>query len=238
MALCLSKLGLAYVDLLLIHNPCTNIAEYQASTACHNFELSKTHFTGAERALILDGRLAQAHAAWDPAAARAARAATWRALEEAKAAGKARFIGVSNFPPYLLREMESFAEVAPAVNQLELHPRASAPALRALAASSGMALTAYGTGNSVAIERSPVVAAIAAARGTTPIDVVIRWTLARGVTVIPRTASAAHLRENLASAAAGPLAAEDLAQLDALNAAHYYYWEPMPLQPPGAKRDC
>ena len=238
MDLCLAKLGLAYVDLLLIHNPCAGVAEYQASTVCHNFELSRTHFTGAERALILGGRLAQAHAAWDPAAARAARAATWRALEEAKAAGKARFIGVSNFSPYLLQEMESYADVAPAVNQLELHPRASAPSLRARAAASGMALTAYGTGNSVAIEKSPVVAAIAAARGTTPMDVAIRWTLARGVTVIPRTASPAHLKENLASAAAGPLAVGDLAQLDELNEGHYYYWDPMPLQPPGAKRDC
>jgi len=207
-------------------------------TCPHNFELSKTRFTPAERELILGGRLAQVHAAWDPAAACAARAATWRALEEAKAAGKARFIGVSNFPPYLIREMDAYAAIAPAVNQLELHPRASSPALRALAAATGMALTAYGTGNSAAIERSPVVAAIAERRRTSPIGVVIQWTLQRGVTVIPRTATLAHMEANFESAAAPALSAEELAQLDALNEAHFYYWEPLPLQPPGAKKDC
>jgi diketogulonate reductase-like aldo/keto reductase len=219
--LCLSKLGLPYVDLVLVHNPCTTIAEYQASTCPHNFDLSKTRFTRTERELILGGRLAQAHAAWDPDAACAARAATWKALEAAKGAGKARFIGVSNYSPYLLKQMESYATVAPAVNQLELHPRASAPTLRALAAASGMALTAYGTGNSVAIEKSPVVAAVAKKHGTSPVGVVIQWTLARGVTVIPRTATLSHMKENLESAGKQSLlSAEDLAQLDALNDAY------------------
>ena len=31
--LCLAKLGLAYVDLVLVHNPCTNLLDYQASVS-------------------------------------------------------------------------------------------------------------------------------------------------------------------------------------------------------------
>jgi len=243
--LCLRLLGLDYVDLLLIHNPCTGVADYQASTAPHCFELGKgadlspSGLSAEERALVLGHRLARANAAYDEAAAEAARAASWRALEEARAAGKARFIGVSNYAPHLVRAMDAYATVAAAVNQLELHPRFSSPTLRALARERGMVLTGYGSGNSVKIEASPVVAAIAARRGESAVAVVLRWTLQRGVSVVPRTASAAKMAENLRTCTDGKdLSAEDLGTLDALNQAHPYYWEPLPLCPPGTKPDC
>ena len=93
----------------------------------------------------------------------------------------------------------------------------------------------------MAIEKSPVVAAIAARRGISPVAVVIMWTLQHGVAVIPRTATLSKMEENARSAAAAvaaPLDAADMAALDALNQAHPYYWSPMPLLPPGAKPDC
>jgi 2,5-diketo-D-gluconate reductase A len=107
----------------------------------------------------------------------------------------------------------------------------------------GFVLTGYGSGNSVKIEKSPVVAAIAARRGETPLAVVLRWTLQHGVSVVPRTSTPAHIAENLRVAAAaakgeGALDAADMAALDTLNQAHPYYWCPMPLLPPGAKPDC
>ena len=52
-----------------------------------------------------------------PSQAAASRAETWSALEEARAAGKCRFIGVSNYSVPLLAEMEAYANVMPAVNQ-------------------------------------------------------------------------------------------------------------------------
>jgi diketogulonate reductase-like aldo/keto reductase len=219
--LCLAKLKLTHVDLMLIHNPCTNVDEYQASTCPHNFELARARFLPSERAAILASRLATAHARFDAAAGEAARAASWRALEEARAAGKCRFIGVSNYSPYLLRGMEAYATVQPAVNQLELHPRASSPALRALAASMGMVLTAYGSGNSVALEKCPLVAAIAQAHGTSPLKVVLAWTLQRGAGIIPRSATPANMRDNL-TAGLLRLSPEELATLDGKNEAHFY----------------
>ena len=219
--LCLAKLRLSHVDLMLIHNPCTNVDEYQASTCPHNFELARARFLPSERAAILASRLATAHARFDAAAGEAARAATGRAREEARAAGKCRFIGVSNYSPYLLRGMEAYATVQPAVNQLELHPRASSPALRSLAASMGMALTAYGSGNSVALEKCPLVAAIAQAHGTSPLKVVLAWTLQRGAGIIPRSATPANMRDNL-TAGQLKLSAEELATLDGKNEAHFY----------------
>lgn len=47
---------------------------------------------------------------------------SWKALEEALAAGKLRAIGVSNYMVRHLQEMEGYAQVPPMVNQIELHP--------------------------------------------------------------------------------------------------------------------
>lgn len=47
---------------------------------------------------------------------------TWRALEQLKAMGKARSIGVSNYGIHHLQELMAVAEVKPAVNQIEIHP--------------------------------------------------------------------------------------------------------------------
>ena len=227
---CLALLGLDHVDLLLIHNPCTAPADYAASAAPHCGELSRSMLTAEERELILAHRLAKAHAARDAPFALASRAASWRALEEAREAGKARFIGVSNYPAPLMEEMAGYAQVAAAVNQLELHPRFSSPGLRALAAATGLRLTAYGSGNSAAIEKSPVVAAVAARRGLSATRVVLQWTLARGACVIPRTANVGHMEENWGAGSpseAQQLTPGDLAELDALDEGHPYYWSPM-----------
>ena len=54
-------------------------------------------------------------------------------MEAALKAGKCKYIGVSNYPAALLEEMAEYAEIMPAVNQLELHPRYASPQLQATA---------------------------------------------------------------------------------------------------------
>jgi diketogulonate reductase-like aldo/keto reductase len=157
---CLDLLGLEYVDLMLIHNPAAELTEYRASGAPHFFDLfhspndpTQPDWTEAERTTFLEGRKQLAWAAkadGGGATERQGRADTWAALEEAHAAGKCRYIGVSNYSPALLREMEGYSSrCMPCVNQLELHPRFSSPALRAYAQQTGIVLTGYGSGNSV-----------------------------------------------------------------------------------------
>lgn len=108
-------------------------------------------YSEAERTACLEARKELAWAAkTDGATERQGRADTWAALEQAHAAGKCKFIGVSNYPPALLREMEGYAtQCMPCINQLELHPRFSSPSLRSYAEETGLVLTGYGTGNSV-----------------------------------------------------------------------------------------
>ena len=54
---------------------------------------------------------------------RASIAECWRAMEGLVRDGKARAIGVSNFTEPELAALLSTATIAPAVNQIELHPR-------------------------------------------------------------------------------------------------------------------
>jgi diketogulonate reductase-like aldo/keto reductase len=233
--LCLSKLGLDYVDLMLIHNPCTDLDEYAASGCPHAFELSNSMLTEAERQMVLHSRLEKVTDA-HRAAGHSDRTETWLSLVAARQAGKCKFIGVSNYPPKLLEEMadDPAITVMPAVNQLELHPRFSSPALRRYAADTGMVLTGYGSGNSTRIGASPVVAGIAERLSVSPLAVVLKWTVCRDVGCIPRTATPGHMEENLkvlTDNSAVPLSEEDLSALDQLNQAHCYYWSPLPCLP-------
>ena len=82
-------------------------------------------------------------------------------------------------------------------------------------------LTGYGSGNSVIIEKSPVVAAIAAAVGRSPTQVVLRWTVQSGVVVVPRSGNKQHIQENM-GLFDWSLSPEQMAALDALDEDHPY----------------
>mgnify|MGYP003378143573 CR=1 FL=1 len=47
---------------------------------------------------------------------------TWRAMEEIKASGRCRSIGVSNFQPHHLKRLADETGTVPSVNQIEGHP--------------------------------------------------------------------------------------------------------------------
>eukprot|EP01048_Picozoa_sp_COSAG05_P001527 COSAG05_NODE_52_length_23775_cov_49.471110_2_plen_323_part_00 len=141
--LALKQLGMDSVDLLLIHNPASSRPEYNAACMPHFYELIGS--LPPVLRLPISGFWRLVNTLTGPggmsSASRDVRAASWKALEAAQKAGKCKYIGVSNYPPALLEEMKGYATVLPAVNQLELHPRFSSPALRKLAKEMGIVLT-------------------------------------------------------------------------------------------------
>ena len=64
-------------------------------------------------------------------------------MEQVKAAGKARSIGVSNVNVALLNDLLSYARIPPAVNQVELNPWLTQVKLRQVCARHNVHLTAY-----------------------------------------------------------------------------------------------
>jgi 2,5-diketo-D-gluconate reductase B len=137
------------------------------------------------------------------------------ALAAIRAEGRARSIGVSNFPPRLLgRAIEQGAGLA--CLQVEFHVQLDQSRLLAVTRANGMALTAYsplGKGGGLGL---PALQRIAAKHRATPAQVALAWLLSQeGVAMIPKAASPARQKENL-GALEVKLDPEDLAAIAAL----------------------
>lgn len=141
------------------------------------------------------------------------------ALCDAKKRGYARHIGVSNFPTKLMREAAKVTTEPLLTNQVEYHPHLDQAKVIACARELGMSITAYcplGRGTIGGVLGEPVVQAIATARGKTPAQVVLKWHLQQpGVIVVPKSATAARIRENIALDGFS-LDAAEMAKLSAL----------------------
>ncbi len=125
-------------------------------------------------------------------------AATWRAMERLYLDGRIRAIGVSNFGPADLRALLDRSEVRPTVNQVELHPYRPQDEIRRVDAELGILTEAWSPlakGGSLLEE--PVLGALADKHGRTVAQVVLRWHLQRGTIVIPKSATARRIEENI-----------------------------------------
>jgi 2,5-diketo-D-gluconate reductase A len=122
---------------------------------------------------------------------------TWKALIALREAGKVASIGVSNFRLADLERIIGETGVVPVLNQIELHPRLQQAELRAFHAKHGIVTqswTPLGQGRS--FDAAPVQAA-AVRTGRSPAQVILRWHVQLGCSVIPRSTRAAGLAENL-----------------------------------------
>jgi diketogulonate reductase-like aldo/keto reductase len=121
---------------------------------------------------------------------------TIEALEDVHARGLTRLIGVSNFPPELLRRA---AELAPVANdQVPYHPYERQDPLVEVADELDVFVTAYSPLAQGKVGQDPVLREIGEAHGKTPGQVALRWLLEHDrVAVIPKSASAERRRENL-----------------------------------------
>jgi 2,5-diketo-D-gluconate reductase A len=107
-----------------------------------------------------------------------------------------RSIGVSNFMGAHLERLIGETGVIPVLNQIELNPRLQQPGLRALHDRLGVVTqswTPLGQGRSF---DAPPVLAVARRTGKTPAQVILRWHLELGLSVIPRSTRKEGLSQN------------------------------------------
>lgn len=142
---------------------------------------------------------------------------TWAAFQKAAEGGKIRGIGVSNFQPSHLEKLLAAGGTVPALNQVELHPGLQQAEVRAFNAAHGIATEAWSPLARGRYNEDPVILAIAEKHGKTPTQVVVRWHIDLGNLVIPKTATASRLAENI-SVFDFKLDAEDLAAIETLEA--------------------
>jgi diketogulonate reductase-like aldo/keto reductase len=151
---------------------------------------------------------------------------SYRALERILAEGRAKAIGVSNFSPVHLGKLMQQAAVAPAVNQIELHPSFTQLELRQANAKLGIVTQAWSpiggtmrrTPGVPGVDplTHPTVLHLAERHGKTPAQVVIRWHIQHGHSVIPKSFRAERIVENF-NIFDFELTAAELAAIDAMD---------------------
>lgn len=124
----------------------------------------------------------------------------WRALEEAYHAGKIRAIGVSNFYADQLKNLELTMTVQPAVNQIEVNPWYQQTDEVNFNQHEQVRVEAWApfAEGKHDIFNQPTIQAIAEAHHKTTGQVILRWLLQRGITVIPKSVHPERMAENMA----------------------------------------
>ena len=129
----------------------------------------------------------------------------YRALEQLLADGKVRAIGVSNFMPEHLTRLLDETSVVPAINQIELHPYFQQTDVQQADAANGIVTQAWSPIGGITSYRDsakstfddPTLLQIAGQYGKTAAQVMLRWHLQEGRSVIPKSVKSARLAENL-----------------------------------------
>lgn len=153
--------------------------------------------------------------------------AAYQALESLLDDGKVRAIGVSNFMPHHLERLLAETTVVPAVNQIELHPYFTQPAVQEADARNGIVTQAWSPIGGITFypgfgdERRSVmedvtINLIAADHGKTPAQVMLRWHLQRGRSAIPKSTNPGRIAQNF-DVFDFELSADELARIDALD---------------------
>ena len=173
------------------------ISDYGYDETLHGFEKSARKL-GVDQIdlLILHQALPSAFAKTQEA---------YRALETLLSDGKVRAIGVSNFMVEHLTTLLDHANVVPAVNQIELHPYFQQKEVQAFGAEHGIVTQAWSPIGGITFYRDsrhtstlddPVITTIAEDHGKTPAQVMLRWHLQEGRSVIPKSTKPHRIAEN------------------------------------------
>ncbi|ANE47620.1 glyoxal reductase [Paenibacillus swuensis] len=141
---------------------------------------------------------------------------TWKALEELYRNGRVRAIGVSNFHVSHLEDLLTDAEVVPAVNQVEYHPRLAQPELKQFCEEHNIQLEAWSPLMQGKLLDEPTLTAIAGKYNKSTAQVILRWDLQNEVVTIPKSVQQERIEAN-AQIFDFELSDEDMAAIDALN---------------------
>lgn len=120
----------------------------------------------------------------------------WQDLLRLQADGHVRDVGVSNFSTAQLDDLTKTSGRAPAVNQVHWNPARYDPAVLADHAERGIAVEGYSPLKDTRLS-DPVLTEVAAAHGVSSAQVVLRWHLEHGITVIPKSARPDRIAANI-----------------------------------------
>jgi 2,5-diketo-D-gluconate reductase A len=141
---------------------------------------------------------------------------SWGGLIQSRGDEHARSIGVSNFTDEHISMVIDLTFVTPAVNQIELHPLLNQGELRKANAQLEVVTQSYTPLALGKLHDNPTVNSIAGEYGKTPAQVLLRWNVQLGNSVVFRSANPEHIAGNL-DVFDFELASEHMDALDGLN---------------------
>ena len=172
----LNRLGLDYVDMLILHQPVGNYL------------------------------------------------AAWKTMEKAYKEGKVRALGLSNFPQEKIAEVIDHAEIKPQLVTVECHPYFAQSGLREYLSQYGIVIEAWyplGHGDK-GLQEEPVFTKLAEKYGKTAAQVILRWHVQMGTSIIPGSKNPTHIADN-ADIFDFELTDEEMAEVAKLDGTKKYY---------------
>lgn len=172
----LNRLGLDYVDMLILHQPVGNYL------------------------------------------------AAWKTMEKAYKEGKVRALGLSNFPQEKIAEVIDHAEIKPQLVTVECHPYFAQSGLREHLSQYGIVIEAWyplGHGDK-GLQEEPVFTKLAEKYGKTAAQVILRWHVQMGTSIIPGSKNPMHIADN-ADIFDFELTDEEMAEVAKLDGTKKYY---------------
>lgn len=172
----LNRLGLDYVDMLILHQPVGNYL------------------------------------------------AAWKTMEKAYKEGKVRALGLSNFPQEKIAEVIDHAEIKPQLVTVECHPYFAQSDLREYLSQYGIVIEAWyplGHGDK-GLQEEPVFTKLAEKYGKVPAQVILRWHVQMGTSIIPGSKNPVHIADNADIFDFG-LTDEEMAEIAKLDGTKKYY---------------
>ena len=124
---------------------------------------------------------------------------SWRAMEAAYKAGKARAIGVSNFQAARFYDFAHYVDTKPMVNQMQCNVLAQQNGLMPELDAFGTKMMAWGPlggQGAEGIVKNPVLTEIGAQYGKTAAQVALRWLTQRGIVAIPKSSHKERMAQN------------------------------------------
>ncbi len=141
---------------------------------------------------------------------------SWKAMEELYHGGKIKAIGVSNFMEEHLQTIIDHGTIKPAVNQIEFHPRLVQQSLLNFCHDHKIQPIAWRPIMKGQVNDFEELKDLAVKYRKTPVQIVLRWDLQKGVLTIPKSVNKERIEENI-DLFDFALTQEDMAIIDSLN---------------------
>ena len=154
---------------------------------------------------------------------------SWRVLEKFYNLGKFKAIGISNYTLSHMQELLSHCQIVPHVIQLELHPHYQQTELVQYCQQNKIHVQAYSSlgqaGTESPLYQEDIIKNIAELLSVTPAQVLLRWGVQKGYTIMPKSVTPGRIKENI-DINHFKLSIEQMNLIDSLEKGQKYTWNP------------